>query len=732
MPASPPPPLPRWRKATKIAVLLGPADGSKPAITDRVDYLRPINATVGFGGQQLDSVSLSFDLKRANQRLQDTSLPQGHNRTVELRVENPITGKLDRLLAWGKLARQPQRIGDRETVDFLGRLDHFLFGIRLRGYPVRDPNSGDVVLIRKPIVFNPVIDDTRFPNRSDLLFGGITGAATSRLFVDPESLRTKTARQIQAAKATRWDLATAVERLCWTLNADEDWITNPLLADLQSVLGVDTPLLENHKVELDATLPEALDQLLAPHGFTWFVEHSIDITDLALPPTSTIRVSERGRGEEITLRLQRLEDLIDSSLTNIDSLNISYDIAARPNVIEGYTSLARREGTFLLRPCWPKSSDTLTKAELTEELKEHDREHIDVFRKFVLDTAGDYAGLRDDFGTVVDLEELFGSATVPIRRRFWPALTRGLDRQLLGVNGYLLEWHNGTEWITVPWSFSVLESECGILLERGIDEAFRSEFLKKTRGVAAGDVPDPILRITCCIEGDAPTTYRAERRDESANGVDIVQRYNLSHKFHDARVLEDGAFASVIYYDRHDSITATTAPGLLGGTVEVSVDLTEILKEGDRVNILGSTANDGVYHVASLVYAAPFTTITLREPLADDTADGVLAYLTDEEQPLTKLTRYCDDIQEQEDFVVIHADATLFGLDQPEYTLGKVVTKVEQRNLSLDSYADAAVEQRHPQITRISYTFDGRQSIALTLDQFDRVAEKSRARLLKR
>lgn len=786
MPTPPPPPDPRYRKPARVVVLLGDADGQRPTIDDRCDYLIPTTLTRDFGGGTLDSINFRFDLDRYGSRLQDTSLPSGHNRIVEVRIENQTTGKLDQILGWGKLARQPQQIGETESVGFVARLDHFLFGDRMAGYPVRDPNAGGIVTVRRPLTLNPVLDDTRLPNRSDktgsegatdlgdwdadsndpellsgegtllgfvtvavagetdldglhdhqvgdvLFFDGTSwqpGLDPARLVIDPDSIRTTASRTIHGAIATRWDLATAAERLCWTLNRRQRWFQNPTLADLQSVLGGDTPLLENHTIALDVSLPEALDSLLAPHGFTWYVQHAIDTTDAALPLTSTIKVAERGKGLETTLRLQRLADTIDSSKTNVDSLSIAYDIAARPNVIIGRSSLAQREGTFLLRPCWPKTFDTLTKQDLTEDLKEHDRSTIDVFRKFVFDTAGDYVGLRDDFADDQNLEELFGVTTVRMRRRFRPALTQGLDRRPIGVNGYLVEWHNGSEWVTVPWSFSILEHEAGLLLERSVDEALRDEFLKKTRSVAAGEIPDPILRITCCLEGDGGTTYTAPRRDESANGSDIPRHYDLSHKFHDARVLEDGAYASVLYYDRHDAITGFVFSGSLGGQVQVGTDLTEILKEGDRVNVLDSTDNDGVYHIASLAFAGGFTTITLREPIANDaTVDGVLAYLTHEEAPLTKMTAYCDDIQAEEDFVVIHADATLFGIDHPEYQLGQVITKVEHRNLSLDSYAAAAAVQRHPQITRLTYQLDGKQTLSLVLDQFDRVSDRQMQR----
>ncbi|MFM9964420.1 MAG: hypothetical protein ACKV2Q_24725 [Planctomycetaceae bacterium] len=783
MPVPPPPVAPRYRKPVRLIVLLGDINGNRPAITDRCDWLIPTSFTRDFGGSSLDSIDFRIDLFKCNKRLQDTYLPVGLNRLVEVRVENPTNGDLDQVLAWGNVARQPQSISESESVGIVARFDPFLFGSRFEGYPVRDPNTGAIVSVRKTLTFNPVIDDQRLPNRSDktgsegstgigfwnadtnspplasgvgnpgehvtvttagnttldgltdhrvgdvLIFDGERwqpGIDPARLVIDPESLRTRASRQLHDVIASRWDLATATERLCWTLNRRQRHFKNPTLAELQAVLGTDTPLLENHSISFGATLPDALDQLLNPFGFTHFVKHTVDTSDPDLPLFSTIKVAERGRGDKVTLRLQRLGDTIDSSKTNCDQFTASYDPVKRPNVIVGHTALALREGTFPLRPAWPRADDKLTKADLTEEYKEHDREHIDVYAKFVFDTAGDYVGLRDDFVEAHDLEPLFDRTTVPMRRRFRPALSQGLDRRPVGVNGYLLEWHNGTAWVTAPWSFSVLQHEAGIMLERGVAEEFRSEFLKKSRSVAAGQVPAPILRLTCCLEGDRGTTYTAARQSTSANGNDNPALYDLSHKFADSRVFSSSPFASVLYADRHEAISAYT---LSSSQLQVSADLSSRLKEGDRVNVLNSTHNDGVYTVASVAYAAPFTTITLREPLVSDAViDGILGYLTEEQAPLTKLKVYCDDIQADESRTEINATATLFGIDHPEYELAQVVTKVETRNLSLDSYHWSAVEQLHPQISRMTYRVDGTQMLELTLDQFDQRSDRKRQR----
>ena len=698
-------------------MLLGGTDGAAPAITDRVDYLIPVSASVGCGGRRLDTINLRYDLSRLGQRIQDIAVPSGFDRTVELRVEDPATGDLSRLLAWGKLARPSLSISETESATFTARLDPHLFGKPLLGYPVRKDASDIATLtIERDLVFNPETDHKLYPNRSDLTEAGFGIGVGSYFFADVESLRTQPARSLQGATATRWDLSTAVHRLCWTLNPDETWIANPLLSDLQAICGTQTTLLENLRVKLGTRLPEALDQLLEPHGFTWYVRHTIDTADPAFPVTSTITIIERGQGVSVDLKLQRIGETIDSNLTHADSVDLRWELAERPNVIRGFSALALREGTFELRPAWSPVDDSLTKAELEKEGKEHDRKHADVFRKFVLNEAGDWTGTRDDFAAAIDLEDLFGTTTVPRRRRFRPALTRGKDRQPIGVNGYVVEFAESALYEQVPFAFSVLETECGILFERSVSEKIRAAFLKKRRSVAAGEVPEPFIRITCCIEGDFRERATAARRPESPNGADIIRDYDLKTKFHDSRVCSSGPFKSRNYDDRHAAIVSATAatPSVIVITGEY-----DWLKIGDRIAILDSSNSDGVFTIKTVVAGGGLTTLTVDELIAADSADGTLALLTDEEAPFRALTAHVNAIQAEEDFAPLHASASLFGIDHPEYSLGKIVPSVQTRNLQLDSLALSSATQRHPQIVGLDYRCDGEQQISLHLEQYE-------------
>ncbi len=713
----PPPPsiiAPRYRRPLPYAVLLGDNAGNRPAITDVVDFLEVEDLQSLTGAERLDSIRFKIDLEAFNARLQDTTTPTGFNRVVEVRGVNPLTGKLDRCLGWGRLAAQPQRIdGSSETVGMTARLDHFLFGTPLRGYQSFEPISETEVFVATDVPLNPEIDGTLFPNRSSQV-----NANGARYLLHPESLRSGPARTLQAATATRCDLTSTIFMLCWLMNADEDWITNPTLAELTAVCGSNEILLENVTLERGPYLPVVLDKLLERFGFTWFVEHSIDTTDAALPVTSKIRVLERGVGPKVSLRMQRLCDRLDNAQTNVHELGLTYDIAARPNVISGFSALALREGTFELGPSWFGSQDTLTIADLEIQ----DPMNVDVFRQFVLNEAGDQIGKRVENTDATDLNPLFGRNTVPRRRRFLPALTRGqADKELIGVNGYLVEWRQSDDvWKPVPWSYSILDTECGVLFET-ISEEFRTEYLRRARSVPSGTAPPACVRITCCIEGDFRTHCRADRRDISPNGAEHERDFTLSDKFGDRRVCDSGDFQSQFYDERHHEITGLYSGTVLPSQIQIGADLSEWLEEGDRLQIVGGTLNDGTYHVASVSWSSPTLTIDIREALPDDeTIEGTLCVLTDEEQPDTKMQGFVEVLQQREDFCLITAEpVVLHGLDRVEYRRGQLIPEVTPRNLSLKSLSASAAdaEQRHPQVIGFRYDFR-QQHTVLVLEQF--------------
>jgi len=75
------------------------------------------------------------------------------------------------------------------------------------------------------------------------------------------------------------------------------------------------------------------------------------------------------------------------------------------------------------------------------------------------------------------------------------------------------------------------------------------------------------------------------------------------------------------------TIAAAVIGGAGAGTFQVDgADYTEVFTAGVRFSIAGSTANDGIWTVASSALVVADTVITVEEAVTDNTADGTITY----------------------------------------------------------------------------------------------------------
>lgn len=346
---------PYSRPAVVWGVFLGPANGDRPALTDRVDWLRITGVRLGIGDRP-DTITLDVITNKAGIRVQDLVVPVGYSRIVEVRQRDDH-GEWTKCIAWGQLATQGQRLSARgETLSATVRLDWFLFGGRLtqfRAYDDRD--SGTLLDVERDIIFNPVIDGQTEPNRSD----GVD-ERLAYVFVSADSMRSAEAIALQNQAREFWDLPTAIHTLCSLLNPDEDFITCPNLSELQAVItGTSTRLLKNVRIPLGTNLPQALDMICEPCGYRWFVESIVDTDDPALPISECVlRFFKNGVGVPRDLKCQRVGEQKNSDETNIADYSATLEIAT-PNVVYGRGALKQREGTFVLVPGWKAEFDRL-------------------------------------------------------------------------------------------------------------------------------------------------------------------------------------------------------------------------------------------------------------------------------------------------------------------------------------------------------------------------------------
>jgi len=587
MPSSPAPPYSDFsRPAARLVVLLGPSDGSPPSIDNEVDYLIVEGISKSHSGGRLDAIMLKYDLVKADARLIDTTVPIGYNRQVEIRRLD-ADGEPTEVLAWGFLDAQGQAIGSGETVTAEAILSESAFGQPITALRVWDQSASEVVDVHWPLVFNPTIDDLVEGNRSDKTDDE---RGDCHLFVDPESLRTDAAKTWQEQQASEWMVSEAVHWLCWNANPDEEHIDNPTLDDLQQVFAGDSSRLKNFAVPYGLSLPAALDALLQPFGWSWYVEHKLEGSDRK----SSLRFFRLGEGPLVNLYLQRPGETISLRKTNVDNLRVQYDLGRLRNHIVGRGGLIRREVTVPLIPAWPSADDATFAEDLHRlEIGQADAEtHRNVGRKFALNEAGDYIGLRTGITAPFDLAAKAGVDTlVRRRRRFQPCLSRANADEDPESAGYLVEWwdeeaedatsylvDDDPGWTKSRWRYSVLEKECGIYFEGATPPGELWLLLQEDK---------LHLRITAAIDTDLALEREAVRRSASPSGRDQTLFLDLSRKFFDRQLAD----SSVLSGD-----DGRGEPDERDDATQLTEFLEQLRDENDAATVSVSVQLDGVDH----------------------------------------------------------------------------------------------------------------------------------------
>lgn len=537
------------RAQTRLVVRMGNEDGGVPDARDNVDYLHATRIEHTAGGQRVNAITLDYDLGKQNEHIIDTLAPKGVNREIEVR-EIDLQGELKRILGWGKLATQPVSIGETESIQFIARMDKHLFGSPLGKTPFWTPISGGSVLqLDRPLVFNQEVDEIILANRSNKEWSARNDAY---VFFDSLSINTATARTYHGQVPAKWRIFEAVHTLCWLLNPDETYITNPTRADCWidlHELDESTEVLRNLSLRTGIYLPQALDELLVPFGASWTVDTTADEeTGLTV---RRLRFFRRNHGTKRQLFLARPGEKLVPTKSNVPQLGITYDVANLANKIVGCSSRKQREGTWLLWCCWPTSQDNLDREQLESD-PEYAKDYPHAYHKFVLNEHGGWTGLRPEITGPTDLTAHFGGdPTLPTARTFMPCLSRVLstDSDKLESRGIVVEWLNPDTdaWERVTWGHSNLAQECGIWFEK---------IPQKLYDAIQADPTTARIRVTATIEGDTKLYKTAGPSTESPNGDDVELRLELGDKFHDKLVMSSSIFYGDSGNDNSDDASA--------------------------------------------------------------------------------------------------------------------------------------------------------------------------------
>lgn len=680
------------RKCAELVVLLGDADGERPNLTHRCDWLEVLSIEKSFG------TAITIHLRHqpdSDQRIEDLIL-EPQNRIVEVRRYDD-DDELTEILAWGRLRANPNALSaEEETIGLVATLDLALFGEVLESYPVSDRHAGVSLtasqLIDDDIEFNPLSQSEQGVrgNRSTAL-----NSHGAFLWVAPHATGKSMEELTQGTAGELWTVPQAVHALCDLLNPGEEYLQNPTLADLEADAGPfwkdDGKLLRAVKIPRGKRLPEALALLLEPIDWAFELVEAVDDTDSDLPALkSELRIYARRSGAPKVLKLVEREEYDDGS-SQVGSMDVTYDLIERPNVVLGHGDFEQVEATFYLRPGWAEGDDNLSLLAIANGY-EQQQLYRDVGTKWVLNESGGYqrTGLE-----VYDFRDLLGDDAAVRRRKFEPCLSLAPDGNPVGENGFLVEFDDPVknQWVVVQWSFAVLTDECGIQFQSPPPQALWSRFRQ------VGDDPDaPLIRITATVASDRRLKERADRDAHSPLDADNPVLIDWSDKFRHYRV----ATSSVLYTDRHEAIELVTT-GTTNGKLTIDGDHAAKIVRRKSICVLESTGNNGRYTVRSAVFSAGKTVITVVEPLNDDTLDGVVGFETLEESDDQRLAARCEEERDKLDGAAVSGSITLIGLDHWDYTVGDCLEQIEGRAIEFNRYTAASGDVIYPEVTRLSY-----------------------------
>jgi len=509
----------------EMIVRMGQTDGTSPSNTDVLEGWYCSRVVQSAGGSRMDFADLSCALTN---QLVDRQQPDGFSRQVEIRL--PDTEEA--LLLAGDYVQENISLQDNgETLTATVQQRAYYFGNPLSYYDCSSPLSAANPFIEDDVVFNPTVDNKTLFNRSS-----VTRSATGfsgYLWTHPELADTSSGEAYQIQSREEWTLLQAVQAMCELLNPDENFIRRPLTSDLDVL--VDAPPLRSVTIPLGTYLPQALDLLLIPLGYNWFIDYTEE--------TPWIEFFKIGEGEEKTLFMQRPGELLNLELSNINQFSISNNIGDSFNDVLVFGEFEEAELTFPLFPAWRAGLDTTTLEDLNKNAAAYVGKET-VWRLWIANEAGDIDPTVSRLGqtpTVPDLRSVF-TKYIPHRRVLNEPLTllRGMstsseeERQRRPI---VVEYSidGGTTWETVldEWSIKLCPDQIGIL--------FDSESPPEALYNAGSNAR---VRITGTIFGDGRIQFRALREEWAVNGRSVQQVMKRPEKFQKRWRQSTGTYAS--------------------------------------------------------------------------------------------------------------------------------------------------------------------------------------------
>jgi len=178
---------------------------------------------------------------------------------------------------------------------------------------------------------------------------------------------------------------------------------------------------------------------------------------------SGIEFYKPGQGRTIELNCQREGEVLKPGGTEVAEV-YSRRHRSRTHRYIGLGDYKVYEATFDLKAGWDGALWDTDYDKFSPSTNPEFYKVRDVFRKWVLNEAGDYSGSPFDLGEAFDFSPIFGSDNwVKRNRRFVSCLSTDKQGESLG---YYLEvsFDGGASWSEYFYAFNILRDECGIWL----------------------------------------------------------------------------------------------------------------------------------------------------------------------------------------------------------------------------------------------------------------------------
>lgn len=533
--------MPLPETAVQFRVYVGNEVGSAPDVTDFDPQWQCISVTHRIGGV-MEAVIMR-DLGRVG-RMEDEAITDFTNRKVEIFAYGANDIRLKGMF-WGELVQRQQRIETQESDTYIAKLRPYHFGFPSPGEHVWMPTTDEITHFQQPHHFNPIVDE-KAHNNKDVTHGigdeeadPVVEPLKYYPLIDPESGLSDVALEYMGTEAAAWTLPEVVAYFCWTVNADEEYVKNPLtdgetaeeVADDLGEVLLDPPEIKDLRLPIDQCLPFYLTRTLDPLGYAWTVDPEYSTEDEESHIEPRIRVFTRGHSanpsHKVTLDLDEIDGVVDQS--NLLQCGLASSLEQMPVVLAGRPSIKQYEMTIPLWKGWE------TDATVTDDHESNPG------RLWIANESWEYTDLREEI-PLTDLNDGLGETLFVIRRRkMTDCLTQYSDQNNKKIRRPpFLQYQVGDgEWLPVPeeWGYRVLPDQIGVRFHTPPKDL----------------LPDNVtVRITGTVQTDSASgqiaTLATPQVEYEAFGGPWTT-LDLSDRFHNRTRRTAGEYASVLTGD---------------------------------------------------------------------------------------------------------------------------------------------------------------------------------------